>query len=106
MPVFFSSAIKRIVNAGMKKNNDQYAIEKNERRLACPTIKMSAPDIQVKKPLKPRNRMIIIKAISESKKEFSSRIVIIQIVFIFLSFNSRLSLGICLRVLFRMESFR
>jgi hypothetical protein len=71
-----------MVKAGIKKNNVQYAIEKNDRRLACPTIKISAPDIQVKNPLKPRKRIIITKAINESKNEFNSRKVIIQIVFI------------------------
>ena len=30
VPVFFSSAINRIVKAGMKKNKVQYAIEKND----------------------------------------------------------------------------
>jgi len=43
---------------------------------------MSEPDIQVKNPVKPRKRIIIIKAISESKNELNSRLVIIQIVFI------------------------
>jgi hypothetical protein len=83
VPLFFSSAIRRIVKAGIKKNNVQYAIEKNVRRLASPTMKISEPDIQVKKPLQPRKRTIITKAISESKNEFSSLFVIIQIVFIF-----------------------
>jgi len=71
-----------MVKAGMKKNNVQYAIPKKERREACPTIKISEPDIHVKNPLKPRKRIIIINAISESKNEFNSLVVIIQIVFI------------------------
>jgi hypothetical protein len=49
-----------MVKAGIKKNNVQYAIEKKERRLACPTMKISEPDIQVKNPLNPRKRIIII----------------------------------------------
>jgi len=51
-------------------------------------MKMSEPEIQVKNPLNPRKRIIIIKAISESKNEFNSRFVIIQIVFIIVFFNS------------------
>jgi hypothetical protein len=82
VPVFFSSANILIVRAGMKKKRVQYAMPKNSRRLACPIRKISEPEIQVKNPLKPRKRTIMMMATSESKEEFNSRLVIVQIVFI------------------------
>jgi hypothetical protein len=58
-----------MVNAGMKKNRVQYAMVKNDLRLACPTRNISLPNSHVKNPLMPRNTTSRIYAIRESKND-------------------------------------
>jgi hypothetical protein len=64
----------------MKIKRLQYAEnEKKSDKVAWPIRKILLPNSHVKNPLNPRNKAKRTYAISESKNEFSSRFVIIQI---------------------------
>ncbi len=107
MPERVSSANSPIVNPGIKKNNDQYAIPKKDCKLACPTINTSDPESHVKKPLNPRNAINNIYAINELKNDLNSLLAIIHICFMLKVFkvtNSLLIHGRYLPVLFQQAS--